>query len=174
MDPVSAPPDPRKDPRFRRFRGAAYGVHITLSTLFSLWMIWNVGHSVAAMTPGRPPAVTPPLTVRECLDAADGHWKDLEAEREKLVHVLPARKVDQEWMRYRSEWLTRLRKSESECALDSRDPARVELRAVYRQLAKVQDLYTIHAVQYAGEVGGAVDALHAAFDSARRDAGRLP
>lgn len=166
-------PDPRKDPRFRRYRAAAYGVHITLATVFSLWMIWNVGHSVAQMTPGRLPPVTPPLTVRECLDAADAHWKDLEAEREKLVHVLPARKVDQEWMRYRTEWLTRVRKSESECALESRDPSRVELRSVYRHLAKVQDLYTIHAVQYAGEVGGAVDALHAAFDTARRkDSGR--
>nr|WP_255651651.1 MULTISPECIES: hypothetical protein [unclassified Corallococcus] len=172
MDPVSAP-DSQKDPRFRRYRGAAYAVHITLASLVSLWLIWNVGHSVAAMTPSRPPPVTPPLTVRECLDAATAHWKDLESEREKLVHVLPARKVDQEWMRFRTDWLTRVRKSESECALESRDPARVELRSVYRHLTRVQDLYTIHAVQYAGEVGGAVDALHAAFDTARRkDSGR--
>jgi hypothetical protein len=169
---VSAPAPP-KDPRFRAYRGAAYGVHITLATLFSCWMLWNVGHSVAAMTPERPPDVTPPLTVRECLDAADAHWKSLEAEREKLVHVLPARKVDQEWMRFRTEWLTRVRDSESRCALESRDPTRVELRAVFRHLTRVQDLYTIHAVQYAGEVGGAVDALHAAFESARRkDSGR--
>jgi hypothetical protein len=169
---VSAP-DPRKDPRFRRYRGAAYGVHITLATLFSLWMIWNVGHSVAQMTPGRPPDVTPPLTVRECLDTAEAHWRELETEREKLVHVLPARKVDQEWMRFRTDWLTRVRASEARCALDSRDPTRAEVRSVYKQLTRVQDLYTIHAVQYAGEVGGAVDALHAAFDTARRlDSGR--
>lgn len=169
-------PDPRKDPRFRRFRGGAYGVHITLSTVFCLWLIWNVSRSVAAMTPEQPPPVTPPLSVRECLDSAQTLWSDLEREREKLSRVTPARKVDQEWMRVRTAWLERVRQAESRCALDSRDPARERLRTVFRRLEHVQDLYTIHATQYAGEVGGAVDALQAAFDAARKSdaAGRLP
>ncbi|MBU8894554.1 hypothetical protein KRR26_03010 [Corallococcus sp. M34] len=169
-------PDPGKDPRYRRFRGGAYGIHIALSTLFCLWLIWNVGRSVAAMTPARPPPSTPPLTFRECLDTARSLWADLETEREKLVRVMPAQKVDQEWMKFRADWLTRTRQEESRCALDSRDPSRVQLRTLFRSLEHVQDLYTIHAVQYAGEVGGAVDALHAAFDAAQANAaaGSLP
>ena len=166
--------DPRKDPRYRRFRGAAYGVHIALSSVFSLWIIWNVSRSVAAMTPEKLPPAPQLLTFRECLDGAQALWAELESEREKLVRVSPASKVDQQWMAFRTGWLERLRLRESMCGLDSRD--RQALRAVYRRLEGVQDLYTIHAVQYAGEVGGVVDALHAAFATARKDpgAGKLP
>nr|WP_225937604.1 hypothetical protein [Myxococcus sp. RHSTA-1-4] len=173
MDPVSAP-DPRKDPRYRRFRGGAYAVYILLTTLFSVWILWSVGRSVAAMTPERPPDAPQLLTFRECLDGAQALWAELESEREKLVRVSPARDVDRQWMRFRTAWLERLRQRESMCGLESRD--RERLRAVYRRLETVQDLYTIHAVQYAGEVGGAVDALHAAFATARKDpgAGKLP
>ncbi len=167
-------PDPRKDPRFRRYRGAAYGVHILLTTLFSVWIIWNVSRSVAAMTPEKPPAAEQLLGYRECLDGAQALWAELESEREKLVRVSPAKDVDRQWMRVRTAWLERLRQRESMCGLASRD--RAPLREVYRRLEGVQDLYTIHAVQYAGEVGGAVDALHAAFATARNHAGagRLP
>ncbi|MCP3138009.1 hypothetical protein [Pyxidicoccus xibeiensis] len=167
-------PDPRKDPRFRRYRGAAYGVYILLTTLFSIWILWSVGRSVAAMTPEKPPNATQALTFRECLDGARTLWTELESGREKLVNVSPAQDVDQEWMRFRTAWLERLRQRESECALNSRE--REPLRAVFRRLEGVQDLYTIHAVQYAGEVGGAVDALHDAFETAKRSpgAGRLP
>jgi hypothetical protein len=47
---------------------------------------------------------------------------------------------------------------------------------VFQRLEQVQDHYTIHAVQYAGEVGGAVDSLQDAFSAARNNpaAGRLP
>jgi hypothetical protein len=172
---VSAP-DPRKDSRFRRFRAASYGIYVTVVTVFCLWLSWNVARSVAAMTPERPPSVTPPLSFRECLDSAQSLWADLEGEREKLVRVSPARMMDREWMRYRTDWLARVRQEESRCALESRDPSRQQLRTLFHSLEHVQDLYTIHAVQYAGEVGGAVDALHAAFDAARSNAaaGRLP
>ncbi|AEI67534.1 hypothetical protein [Corallococcus macrosporus] len=167
-------PDPRKDPRFRRFRGAAYGIHILLTTLFSLWLIWSVGRSVSAMTPEKLPPAPVTLTFRECLEGARALWTELESGREKLVNVSPAKSVDQEWMRFRTAWLQKLRVRESECALDSRE--RALLREVFGRLVRVQDLYAIHAVQYAGEVGGAVDALHAALERAGRDpsAGRLP
>jgi hypothetical protein len=168
--------DPRKDSRFRSFRAAAYGVHIALSTAFSVWLIVNVGRSVAAMTPEALPAAEQTLTFRECVDAAQALWMELESQREKLVRpgTTPARDVDEEWMRFRTAWLARMRERESRCALGSRE--RAELRQVFRQLERVQDLYTIHAVQYAGEVGGAVDGLQDAFDAARRNpaAGRLP
>ncbi|SDE20904.1 hypothetical protein SAMN04488504_10524 [Myxococcus virescens] len=173
MGPVSAP-DPRKDPRYRRFRGAAYGIYILVTTLFSLWLIWSVGRSVLAMTPEKLPPAPVALTFRECLDGARALWTELESGREKLVNVSPAKSVDQEWMRFRTEWLQKLRVRESECALDSRE--RAPLREVFRRLMRVQDLYAIHAVQYAGEVGGEVDALHDALNTAGRNpgAGRLP
>lgn len=168
--------DPRKDPRFRPFRAAAYGVHIGVSTIFCLWLIVNVSRSVAAMTPEKLPPAEPEqvLSFRECIEAAQTLWTDLENKRETLVRDMPARNVDQEWMPFRTSWLQRLRERESRCAIDSRE--RTELRTVFKRLEEVEDLYTIHAVQYAGEVGGAVDALQAAFDAARRNsaAGRLP
>ena len=165
-----------KDPRFRPFRAAAYGVHILVSALFSLWIIVNVTGSVAAMTPERPPPAEPDevLSFKECLDTAQALWTELETQRETLVRNAPARSVDQEWLRFRNGWLRRVRERESRCALKSRE--RAALRTVFERLEEVQDLYTIHAVQYAGEVGGAVEALQAAFDAARRNsaAGRLP
>ncbi len=166
--------DPRKDSRFRPYRAAAYGVHIALSTVASLWIIVSVGRSVASMTPDRLPAAEPALTFRECLDAAQGLWTELERERETLVRTMPATAMDQQWMRFRTSWLARLREQESRCALGSRE--RSELRAVFQRLEQVQDLYAIHAVQYAGEVGGAVDSLQEAFGTARKNpaAGRLP
>ncbi|WP_205525608.1 hypothetical protein [Pyxidicoccus trucidator] len=167
-------PDPRKDPRFRRYRGAAWGVYILLTTVFSVWILWSVSRSVASMTPERPPATDQLLGYRECLDGAQALWAELESEREKLVRVSPAKDVDRQWMRVRTEWLQRLRQREALCGLASRD--REPLRVVFRRLESVQDLYTIHAVQYAGEVGASVDALHAAFATARTHAGagRLP
>jgi hypothetical protein len=162
--------DPSKDPRFRPFRAAAYGVYIIVVAIFSLWIIVNVSRSVASMTPEKLPPAEPAqvLSFRECLDAAQALWTELESQRETLVRKVPARSVDQEWMRIRTEWLRQLRERESRCALTSRE--RAELRVVFQRLDQVQDLYTIHAVQYAGEVGGAVDALQAAFDTARRNA----
>ena len=172
---MSAPSeDPRKDPRFRRYRGAAYGVLILFTAVFSSWVLWSVARSVAAMTPEKKPATPQLLTFRECLDGAQALWTELESGREKLVRVTPAQNVDQEWMRFRTAWLERLRQREAECGLSGRERAR--LREVFRRLEGVQDLYTIHAVQYAGEVGGQVDALQDAFEAARRDsaAGKLP
>lgn len=166
--------DPKKDARFRPFRAAAYGIHVAVSTAFSLWIIVSVGRSVASMTPEHLPAEEPALTFRECLDTAQGLWAELERERETLVRTAPATDMDQAWMRFRTAWLTRLRQQESRCALGSRE--RAELRAVFQRLEQVQDLYAIHAVQYAGEVGGAVDSLQEAFSAARKNpaAGRLP
>ncbi len=168
--------DPRKDPRFRPFRAAAYGLHVTVSTIFCLWLIVNVSRSVSAMTPPQLPPVEPEqvFSFRECVDAAQGLWSELENQRETAVRNAPARSVDREWMVFRTAWLQRVREQESRCALRSRE--RVELRTLFQRLEEVQDLYTIHAVQYAGEVGGAVDALQAAFEAARRNsaAGPLP
>jgi hypothetical protein len=167
-------PAPAKDPRFRRYRAAAYGLYIALVSAFSLMLIVSVVRSIRAMTPPQLPPAEPTLSVRECLDGAQALWRELEREREALVNLSPARSVDQEWMVFRTGWLKQLRERESHCALESRE--RGQVKVVYRRLEQVLDLYTIHAVQYAGEVGGAVDGLHDAFEAARRSpaAGRLP
>ncbi len=166
-------PDPRKDPRYRPFRAAAYGLYIAVVSAFCLAIIISVSRSVAAMTPDRKPSAEPVLSYRECLDAADKSWSELEAEREKLVRTVPANKVDRQWMDFSTRWLQRLRDQEAQCALESRD--RTSLKEVFRRLEEVQDLYTIHAVQYAGEVGGAVEGLRGAFSTARKNqaAGRF-
>ncbi len=167
-------PDSRKDPRFRSYRAAAYGLYIAVVTVFCLAVIFSVVRSVRAMTPPKLPAAEQVRSFRECLDAAQLLWDDLEAERERLVRTTEARSMDRQWMAFRTTWLQRLREREAECALGSRD--RTQLREVFTRLEQVQDHYTIHAVQYAGEVGGAVDALRGAFSSARKSpaAGRLP
>jgi hypothetical protein len=159
--------DPRKDSQYRPFRAATYGAYLTFVIAFCLWLIVNVSRSVAAMTPEQLPAAEQVLSYGECLQGAQRLWMELETEREKLVRAseIAPRDVDQQWMRVRTGWLEKLRKQESQCALGSRD--RSELRTVFRRLEEVQDLYTIHAVQYAGEVGGAVDALQSAFATAR-------
>ncbi len=167
-------PDPRKDPRYRPFRAAAYGIYIAVVVAFCLAVTISVTRSVMAMTPARKPPVEPVLSYRECLDGADELWSQLESEREKLVRTSPASKVDKQWMDFRTTWLQRLRDREAQCALESRD--RTSLKDVFHRLEVVLNLYTIHAVQYASEVGGAVDGLRGAFSKARKSpaAGRLP
>ena len=167
-------PDPRKDSRYRPFRAAAYGLYIAVVSAFCLAVIISVTRSVMALTPPRKPSAEQVLSYRECLDGADTLWSQLESEREKLVRISPAREVDRQWLEFRTSWLQRMRDAEAKCALESRD--RTSLKEVFRRLEEVQDLYSIHAVQYAGEVGGVVDALRGAFSTARKNpaAGRLP
>jgi len=162
------------DPRYRPFRAAAYGLYIVLVVVFCLGVIVSVSRSVATMNPSRPVSDEPVLTYRECLDAADALWSELESAREKLVRASPAQTVDAQWMSFRTGWLRRLRERESRCAIDSRGNA--NLKEVYRRLEDVLDRYTVHAVQYAGEVGGTVDSLRSAFSTARKNpaAGTLP
>jgi hypothetical protein len=167
---VSAP-----DPRYRPFRIAAYGVYLVLVVGFCLAIIISVTRSVVAMSPEQHALVEPVLTYRECLDAASTLWTELEAERESLVRAsTEARTVDRRGFDFRTQWLTRLREREARCALDSRN--NIGLKQVYRHLEDVLNRYTIHAVQYAGEVGGSVDALQGAFSAARKNpaAGSLP
>lgn len=167
-------PDPR-DPRFRSYRAAAYGLYIAVVSVFCLAIIVSVVRSVRAMSPPPKAPAEQVLSYRECLDAANSLWSQLESGREKLVSTTSsARDVDRQWMEFRTSWLKQVRESEAQCALGSRD--RTALREVFRLLVDVEDRYTIHAVQYAGEVGGAVDALQAAFAQAHKNpaAGRFP
>jgi hypothetical protein len=167
---VANPAQPRpRDPRYRPYRVFAYAVYILVVTLFSLNVIVSVVKSVMIMNPGkrRPSEVT--LTVRECLDGAERLWGELDGQRQGLAAHAPARNVDQEWSQFRVKWLDQFRDIESRCALNSR--SRTTLKSVYQKLDDIQDLYMTHAVQFAGEIGGAIDKYRAAVQAVKRELG---
>jgi hypothetical protein len=159
-----------KDPRFRPFRIAMYSLFVALCVAFALTVIFSVVRSVRVMTPSRPPDVESPLTVPQCLQLAERLWNDLEEGRKQLTAKNRARSVDEDWAQFRIEWVERLRGAESKCATRAR--GRGALRNVFARLDKVQDLYTTHAVQFAREIGGAVDGLRLSLAEARREAGK--
>jgi hypothetical protein len=141
------------DSRYRPFRIGAYTLYLVIVSAVSLLVIKGVVTSVARMTPGRKPAAEQTLTV---------------------ATTFPAARTDQTWEQFRVGWIERYRDAESRCALESH--SRGSLREVYGRLSRVMDLFTTSAVQYAGEAGGAVDALREAFTAARKEpaAGKLP
>jgi hypothetical protein len=158
-----------RDPRYRRFRVFAYGAYIAVVSVFSINVIVSVVRSVMVMNPGQRPPSEVTLTVRECLDGAEQLWSELDAQRQGLASHSPARSVDQEWSHFRVQWLDRFRDIESHCALNSR--SRVALKGVYEKLDHIQDLYMTHAVQFAGEVGGAIDRYRAAVQAVKKELG---
>jgi hypothetical protein len=166
------PPDP-KDPRFRRFRAVALGFHLILATVFSLLVTVSVVRSVREMTPSRPPPPERPATVGECLAQLQTLWGELDAKRRELSEHSPAQQADDAWFAFRGAFLVRLRASEAGCGVGSR--SRPELRKLFWRLERVLDLYTTHAVQFAGEIGGAVDAFRSSLERAKKDpsAGRF-
>lgn len=164
-DPVPA----SKDLRYRKFRVAMYALYIAVVSAFSLLVIASVVRSVAVMSPRRAPDTDTVLTPRECVDQAEALWRELETHRRDITARGPARRVDEEWMAFRLSWMTRFRKAESQCALDSRH--RQELGRLFRRLESVNDLFTTHSVQYAGEIGPAVDDLQRSLTQMRQQAG---
>lgn len=158
-----------RDPRYRSFRIFAYAAYIVVVSAFSLNVIVNVVRSVMVMNPGQRPASELILTVRECLDNAEQLWSELDAQRQSLAERSPARNADQEWLHFRVQWLDRFRDVESHCALHSR--SRTSLKRVFDKLDHIQDLYMTNAVQFAGEVGGAIDRFRAAIQSVQREMG---
>lgn len=171
---MKTPRDNPKDPRFRGFRIAMYAVYLTLVGTISLLVINSVVRSVISMSPSRPESTDTVLTVRECLDLADDMFRDIEDHRRRLTDQPSARRADDAWGQFRVKWLSRKRETEAKCALESR--SRAPVRDVYDRLERVMDLYTIHATQYAGEIGFKVDELKESMRAAREDAsaGRLP
>ena len=167
-------PQPSNDPRLRPFRVAAYSGYLVVVIGFCLMIIVNVFRSVFSMSPGHRPPAEPTLTVRECLDGAEGLWRQMDEHRRDLTRQSPVRDADAEWSRFRVGWVERLRDLESRCAVESH--SRESLKGVFQRLDRLMDLYTTHAVQFAGEIGGSVDELKKALDEAHRDpaAGRFP
>ncbi len=156
-----------QDPRYRPFRVAMYAIYLTAVGIISVLIVNSVVRSVLRMTPTHKPPAAQTLTVQECLDIADGLWSELDRERRALTDQNAAHLADDHWSEFRVQWLERKRDAESKCALDSRN--RAPLKDVYKRLERVMDLYTIHATQYAGEIGLSVDALRESMKAARED-----
>jgi hypothetical protein len=157
--------EPKADPKLRPWRTAAYAMYILVSAAFSINLIVSVSHSVASMSPGRPDVVGAPLDSAACATEARRLWEALDAQRQALSRGKEVSKVDVGWTGFRTGWLKEVRAAEARCAIDS--PGREKLKAVFAQLGHAMDLYTTHAVQYAGEVGPTVDALKGALEAAQ-------
>lgn len=161
--------DPRihpKDPRFRPFRIVAYALYLTVVCVFSALIIVSVVKSVIAMTPARPPEAELPLSERECLQGLEKLWQRLEAERQAFSRERDAKLIDDAWSSFRVTWLTDLRALEAKCAV--RSHSRTALAEVFRRIEHVQDLYTTQSVQFAGEIGPAMERLRKALAAARK------
>ncbi len=163
-----------RDPRFRSFRVFFYALYLAAVIAFSVNIIVNVVRSVLVMTPGRKAPTDSALSVRECVGGAERLWRELDGQRQSMSAPVPSRRADQEWSAFRVKWLNSFRDIESRCAVDSR--SRAPLKKVYERLDHIQDLYTTHAVQFAGEIGGAIDAFREAVQVAKEDPsmGRFP
>ena len=162
-----------KDPRFRYFRQATYGLYLVVTVGFCGSLIWQVYRSTHAMTYGtKAHAVGAASPVPECVDGAEGLFKELEARRQQLPVPPPAVSADQRWLDFRREWIERFRDLEARCALGSTD--REPLAELFKMLEKVADLYTTHAVQYAGHVGPGADELAMRFDELRKSPQQRP
>jgi hypothetical protein len=162
MRPVNV----EKNQRFRSFRTAAYALHLAIVIAFISLVTLSVVRSVLAMTPVRKKTLKTTWPASECLTRAEGFWRQLDAQRQGLTATEHSRKADADWSQFRLDWLRGLRETESECAVDA--PSRAPLKNVFGRLEKLMDLYTTHAVQFAGEVGGAVDGFKNALDEGRR------
>ncbi len=146
--------------RLRPFRAGAYGVHATVVTVFCLFVTWNVVRSVRAMTPPMPPAPSQPLAREDCVARASRLWESLEERRRSLATSGAVRPGQMDpWAEFRVRWLRGLREAQAGCAGAAGEG--VPMRDVFRDLERLEDLYTTHAVQYTGEIGPTVDRFHA-------------
>jgi hypothetical protein len=149
------------DARYRPFRAAVWVVYIAITAVIGTLVTIGVTKSVWSMTPKVHPTAGPLLTPSECLDKARALYAELDARRQALSAAAEVRKTDQDWTKFRMGWLTRMRDAEGACGVGESD--REEIKKVYERLDKLMDLYTTHAVQFAGEVGPTLDALKASL-----------
>lgn len=157
---------PKPDARLRPFRAAAWAFYLVVAGVFSLLIIVGVIRSTLAMSPPHQTEAAYLLGTTECAGRLRALFNELEEQRRQLVGTTgSARKVDREWVKFRLEWLGRERSAESVCALNAQ--GREKLARAFRELNSLMNLYTTHAVQFAGEVGPTVDAFEEALEAAK-------
>jgi hypothetical protein len=131
---------------------------------FCLFITWNVIRSVMQMTPSMPPEPQQLVSVRECADRGQKLWRALEAARRSLSEATGnVRDAHESWAVFRNEWVQNLRIAQAECGIHHKE--RQSLRVVFSDLEELENLYTTHAVQYAGELGPALKRFHQDLDS---------
>lgn len=165
---MAKPKTDPKDPRYRSFRIAAYAVYLTVVGVFSILVIWSVFKSVIAMSPRTPREQDRVLTARECVGDVEKMWTRLEDQRKRFADQKPSQDVDERFTSFRIDWLRELRELEGRCAVESQQ--RKALKKTFHRLEGLLNLYMTHSVQYAGEIGPAVDKFDQALDDARKEA----
>lgn len=164
-----------RDPRFRPFRLAAYGVYLVLVFGFCGLLIYSVIKSVRELSPSALPPSENVLGIRECVERAESLFAQLESEREGYLRGGDAREVGSRWSAFRVKWLTEFREVESRCAPAS-TRSRAQLRPIFVHLENLQDLYATEATQFGSALGPEVEKLRSSLKEARKDPGfgRLP
>ncbi len=157
--------DDPKDPRFRGFRRVTWGVYFVFSVTFSLLITVSVISSTIKMSPPHF-APTASLEVPKCVEQAQYLFGELDKKREDLSSAKEVRVADEDWVAFRLDWLSRERELEAKCVGDT--PEREKLNPVFKTLQSLMNLYTTHAVQYAGEIGPSVDKLRKQLEEAKR------
>lgn len=152
-----------------------YTAYLILVTAFCGLLIYSLMGSVRLMSPARLPASEAVLTLRECVERAQGLFTQLESEREGFLRGGTARDVDRRWVTFRVKWLKDLRDAEARCA-PAGSRSRPTLRALYDRLERLQDLYATHATQFSSALGPEVELFRAQVSELRSDPnfGRLP
>ncbi len=153
--------DNRADPKFRTFRVVTLAVYLTFSVGFSSLIIWSVFRSVIAMTPGAAAATNERLTEAECGAQLSTLFDELDGRRRHASVEPNASDSDLRWGHFRTDWLTRLKALQSRCEVN--DPSRAKLKVAFERLDHLLDLYTVQAVQFAGEIGPSLDAAKTAL-----------
>ncbi len=143
-----------KDPRFKVARRVTLGIYLAFSVTFCCLVIYSVVTSVLAMSPSSPPQGEL-LAEAQCLADLRSLYLELDERRKKASEGSDVAHADQRFLSFRLDWLNRLRALEAGCGLDSRR----ELKDTFSRLEHVLDLYTTTSVQFAGQVGPAVDEL---------------
>ncbi len=138
-------------------------VYLVFTVTFCLVLTWSVLNSVLAMNP-KVPAASAPLSAPVCLTRLRELVNELDLRNRNISALGNVTTSDLKWSEYRLQWLTRSRELESHCSL--KDPANEKLGAAFKQAGHVLDLYTVHAVQFAGEIGPSIDALRVMLDEA--------
>lgn len=149
------------DPRFRPFRGLMWVLYIAFASYVGIAVTVSVLQSVESMTPGRKRIEGTALDAQGCRAHAVRLFEDLERQRRELARAASVRRVDAEWTTFRVKWMNEFRDAEGRCDVEAK--GRESTREMFDALEKVADLYTTHAVQFAGEVGPALDALKASL-----------
>jgi hypothetical protein len=157
--------DDPKDPRFLPFRRAAWAIYFAFAIFVAGSITFSVIFSTLKMSP---PHFAPlgTLEVSKCVEQAQYLFGELDKKREDLSSAKEVRVADEEWTRFRLDWLTRERELEAKCVGESDD--RKKLAPVFKTLQSLMNLYTTNAVQYAGEIGPSVDKLRKQLEEAKR------